>query len=140
MMSTQDSIIFVSSATCPGAVAHNRQSQEQVARMSATTCGYRCTDPGIAPLTRRRLPATADAFICPLVPVVRGKALKLALHRIDLGEIGRDEVIAAALAGRYLKATVRVSRGGTGAAEMDDCGEILRLLRVWRRIARASEN
>src|SRR5512142_1971067 len=60
-----------------------------------------------------------------LVPAVGSKAQKLALHRIDLGEISGDEVIAAALAGDHLKATARVGRGGAGAAEMDECGEIL---------------
>src|SRR3954453_15467398 len=75
-----------------------------------------------------------------LVPALGSKAQKLALHRIDLGEIGRDEVIAAALAGRHLKAAVGEGQRGAGAAEMDECGEILLLLRVWRRVARASEN
>jgi hypothetical protein len=41
------------------------------------------------------------------VPAVGSKAQKLPLHRVDLGEICRDEVIAAALAGHYLKTTVR---------------------------------
>ena len=56
--------------------------------------------------------------------VVGRKAQKLPLHRVDLGEIGRDEVIAAALAGHHLKAAVREGRGGTCAAEMDEGGEI----------------
>jgi hypothetical protein len=34
-----------------------------------------------------------------LIPTVGRKAKELPLHLIDPGEIGRDEVIAAALAG-----------------------------------------
>ena len=34
-----------------------------------------------------------------LIPAVGSKAQKLPLHRIDLGEICRDDMIAAALAG-----------------------------------------
>jgi hypothetical protein len=33
-------------------------------------------------------------------------ARRLPLHRIDLGEICRDQMIAAALAGHHLKTTV----------------------------------
>src|SRR6202790_3917522 len=75
-----------------------------------------------------------------LVPAVVSKAQKLPLHRIDLGEICRDEVIAAALAGHHLKTTVHEGRGGTCAAEMDECGEILLLLRAWRGVRRAGKN
>src|SRR6266404_4992202 len=60
-----------------------------------------------------------------LIPAVGGKAQKLPLHRIDLGEICRDEVIPAALAGHHLKTTVHEGRGGTCAAQMDESGEIL---------------
>ena len=67
-------------------------------------------------------------------------AQKLPLHRIDLGEICRDEMIAAALAGHHLKTTVHESRGGTCAAEMDECGEILLLLRACRCVWRAGKN
>src|SRR5260370_1349497 len=41
-------------------------------------------------------------------------------------------MIAAALAGLHLKPTVHEGRGGTCAAEMDECGELLLLLRAWR--------
>src|SRR4029077_12299159 len=58
----------------------------------------------------------------------------------DPCEIGRNEVIAAALAGDSLKATAREGRGRTRAAEMDDGGEILLLLRICRHIAGAGEN
>src|SRR6266571_2774094 len=75
-----------------------------------------------------------------LMPAVGGKAQKLPLHRIDLGEICRDEVIAAALAGHHLKTTVHEGQGGTCAAEMDECGEILLLLRAWRCVRRAGKN
>src|SRR5882762_4321960 len=72
--------------------------------------------------------------------VLASKAQKLPLHRIDLGDIGRDEVIAAALAGHHLKATAREGRGRTCAAEMDEGGEILLLLRAGRGVGHAREN
>src|SRR5258708_38918903 len=74
------------------------------------------------------------------MPAVGSKAQKLPLHRIDLGEICRDEMIAAALAGHHLKTTVHKGRGGTCAAEMDECGEILLLLRACRCGWRAGKN
>jgi hypothetical protein len=70
---------------------------------------------------------------------VGSKAQKLPLDRIDLGEICRDEVIAAALAGHCLKTTVHEGRGATCAAEMDECGEILFLLRACRCVWRAGD-
>src|SRR5262245_51499884 len=76
----------------------------------------------------------------PLIPAVGGKALKLPLHRIDLGDIGRDGVIAAALAGRHLKVAAREGGGRTCAAEMDEGGEILLLLRAWLGVGRAGEH
>jgi hypothetical protein len=72
------------------------------------------------------------------IPAVGGKAQKLPIHRIDPGEICRDEMIAAALAGHHLKTTVHEGQGGTCAAEMDECGEILLLLR--RCVRRAGKN
>ena len=83
--------------------------------------------------------STAQA-VATLIPAVGGKAQELPLHRIDPGEIGRDEVIAAALAGHQVKTTAHEGLGGTCAAEMDECGEILFLLRACRHIARAGEN
>ena len=52
--------------------------------------------------------------------VVDRKPQELPLHRIDLGEVGRDEVIAAALAGQHLK-TAYESPRRTCAAEMARC-------------------
>src|SRR5260221_7072098 len=49
-------------------------------------------------------------------------------------------MIAAALAGHHLKTTVHEGRGGTCAAEMDECGEILLLLRACRCVWRAGKN
>ena len=54
-----------------------------------------------------------------LVPAIGRKAQELPLHRIDLGEIDGDEVIAAPLAGHHLKITACECCGGTGAAEME---------------------
>jgi hypothetical protein len=59
-------------------------------------------------------------------------ARRLPLHRIDLGEICRDQMIAAALAGHHLKTTEHEGCGKTCAAKMDECGEILLLLRACR--------
>src|SRR4030081_4095869 len=49
-------------------------------------------------------------------------------------------MIAAALAGHHLKTTVHEGRGGTCAAEMDECGEILLLLRACRCAWRVGKN
>jgi hypothetical protein len=49
-------------------------------------------------------------------------------------------VIAAALVGDHRKLAARVGRGGAGAAEMDEGGEILPLACTRLHIARASEN
>jgi len=49
-------------------------------------------------------------------------------------------MIAAALPGHHLKTTVHEGRGGTCAAEMDECGEILLLLRACRCVWRAGKN
>src|SRR5271154_7039972 len=62
-----------------------------------------------------------------LVPAVGRKALELPLHRIDVSDIGRDQVIATALAGHHLKMTARESGRRTRAAEMDEGREILLL-------------
>jgi hypothetical protein len=83
---------------------------------------------------------TTAELALTLIPAVGSKAQKLALHRIDLGEIRRDEMIAAALAGHHLKSTVHEGRGGTCAAEMDECSEILLLLRACRCVWRAGKN
>src|ERR1035437_2206388 len=40
---------------------------------------------------------------CVLIPAVGRKAKELALHCVDPGDIGRDEVIAAAFFGQHLK-------------------------------------
>jgi len=69
-----------------------------------------------------------------LVPAIGRKAKELPLHRIDFGEIGGDEVIAAPLAGHHLKITACECCGGTGAAEMDEGSEILFLLRACRHV------
>jgi hypothetical protein len=75
-----------------------------------------------------------------LIPAVGSKAQKLPLHHIDLGQICRDEVIAAALAGHHLKTAVHEGQGRTCPAEMDECGEILFLLRACRCVWRAGKN
>ena len=75
-----------------------------------------------------------------LTSVIRRKALKLPFHRVDLRDIARDEVIAAALGGDHLKFAARVRGGGASAAEMDEGGEILLLLSGGLHIAGAREN
>ena len=49
-------------------------------------------------------------------------------------------MIAAVLVGHHLKLAAREGRGGTRAAEMDEGGKILPLLRAWLRVANAGEN
>ena len=69
-----------------------------------------------------------------------GEAQELPLHRIDIGKICRDELVAATLAGQQMKAAARESAGGPRAAEMDDGGKILLLLRARLSVALAGEN
>src|SRR5579863_268374 len=69
-----------------------------------------------------------------LLPILRREPLKLALERIDLADIGRDEMIAAALGSVHLEMTARVSRRGARAAEMDERREILLLARAGRHV------
>src|ERR1700742_3722813 len=77
---------------------------------------------------------------CELIATIGSEAQELPFHRVDPGDIGRNEMIAAALARYHLKVTARVGGGRTRAAEMDKGRQILRLLRVWLRIARQREN
>ena len=81
----------------------------------------------------------STALILPLILVVDRKAQKLPLHRIDLGEVGRDEMITAALAPHHLEATAHEGPGGSSAAEMDERGEILLLLRAGRHVRCVNE-
>ena len=76
---------------------------------------------------------------CVLIPAVGRKAQELPLHRIDPGEIGRDEVIAAAYVGQHLKLAAGESRGGASAAKMDEGRNILLLLRACGHV-RAGED
>src|SRR5258708_16952870 len=69
-----------------------------------------------------------------------GEAPELPLHLAHPGEIGGDVVIAAPLARRHVESAARGCFGGTRAAEMDDRGEILLLLRTRPRIRPAREN
>jgi len=81
-------------------------------------------------------------YACPdgaLVSAVGSKAHKLSLHRIDLGEICRGEVIVAALVGHHMKTTVHEGRGRPCAAEMDECGKIPLLPRACRGVWRAGK-
>src|ERR1700680_1844199 len=71
---------------------------------------------------------------------VGGEAQELLLHRVDLGEICRDVVVAAALAGDQIEAAASERLGRTGAAEMNYGGELLLLLRAGRRVWPVCEN
>jgi hypothetical protein len=72
--------------------------------------------------------------------IVRGQPQKLLLHGVDAAEIARHEVIAAALAGHRPKTAAHKSPGGPGAAQMDEGGEILFLLRARDRARRGGEH
>jgi hypothetical protein len=74
-----------------------------------------------------------------LISAIAREAQELPLHRIDPSNIRRDEVIAAAFTGYHLEIATRESRGGAWAAEMDEGGYILFLLRVCGH-CRAGEN
>src|SRR5205807_1742666 len=69
-----------------------------------------------------------------------GEAQELPLHRRDPGEIGRDVVVAATLAGGQLEAAAREFLGRASAAEMDDGGEVLLLPRARGRAGSAGED
>src|SRR5258708_1690444 len=75
-----------------------------------------------------------------LIAAVGRKLQELPLHRVDPGDVSRNEMIPPPFAGHHLKVTTCVSGGGTCAAEMDKGGEILLLLRVGRHIARSGED
>src|ERR1700727_3495 len=77
---------------------------------------------------------------CPLAPTLRGQPHELPFHRIDVSDIGRDEVIAAALAGHHLKMAACEGGRRTRAAEMDKGREILLLAGSGLRLAGAGEN
>jgi hypothetical protein len=117
-----------------------RWGHSRPGRASSKSGYVRCELRAEVSLARRRISQRQRNPPCELIPAVGGKAQKLPLHRIDLGEICRDEVIAAALAGQHLKTTAHEGRGGTCAAEMDECGEILLLLRACRCVWRAGKN
>src|SRR6202011_2157173 len=76
---------------------------------------------------------------CVLIPVVGRKAKELPLHCVDPGDIGRDEVIAAAFVSQHLKFASGESRGGASAAKMDEGRNILLLLRACGHV-RAGED
>src|SRR5258708_12228409 len=57
---------------------------------------------------------------CVLIPAVGHKAQELALHCVDPGDIGRDEVIAAALVGQHLKLAAGESRGGAAPPKKEE--------------------
>src|ERR1700738_790662 len=80
------------------------------------------------------------ATLAELVAAIGCEAQELPLHRVDLGDIGSNEMIAAPFAGHHLKVTACVSGGRTSAAEMDKGSQVLLLLRVWLHIAREGEN
>jgi hypothetical protein len=73
------------------------------------------------------------------LPVV-GEAQELSFHITDMGEICRDVVIAAALAGDQMEAAAREPLGRTCTTEMNYCGELLRVLRASPRAWPAREN
>ena len=75
-----------------------------------------------------------------LVRAIGRKLQELTLHRVDVSDIGCNEVIAAAFTGHHLKVAPGESGRGTRAAEMDEGREILLLARARLYIARAGEN
>src|SRR5580698_3011146 len=77
---------------------------------------------------------------CTLVPTLSPKPHELPFHRVDVSDIGRDEVIAAALAGHHLKMAACEGGRRTRAAEMDEGREILLLAGSGLRLAGAGEN
>jgi hypothetical protein len=54
-----------------------------------------------------------------LIAAASRKLQEQPLHRVYLGDVGRNEMISAPFARDHLKMTAGVSGGGTSAAEMD---------------------
>ena len=76
----------------------------------------------------------------PALSALGGQTLETSFHRIDIGKICRDRMVAATLAGQQMKAAARKSAGGARAAEMDDGGKILLLFRARPNVALGCEN
>src|ERR1700733_6462513 len=75
-----------------------------------------------------------------LVPAVGREAQELPLHRIDVSDIGRNEVVAAAFTGHHLKMAACEGGRRTRAAEMDEGREILLLAGGGLHLGGAGEN
>src|SRR5262245_19579631 len=82
---------------------------------------------------RRPLPNIAQS-------AVAGDAQELPLNRVDLGEIRRNVVIPAALAGDKMEAPARESLRLTCTAQMNYCGELLLVLWANRCVWPLREN
>ena len=67
-----------------------------------------------------------------LVRTIDRKPQELPLHRVDVSEIGRDEMIAAALIGHHLKMAPCESSRRTGAA---DISKETRMTRLWTSVS-----
>src|SRR5580704_7289486 len=87
----------------------------------------------------RRSPAPARHRKSRPLPL-RFYTQELPCHRVDLGEICRDLLIAAALTGDRMEAAVRERLGRACAANVDCRGKLPLLLRAGRRLSRAREN
>jgi hypothetical protein len=69
-----------------------------------------------------------------------GEVQELPLHRVDTGEVCRDLVITAALAGGQTKPALGKGLGRTRAAQMDYRGKLLLVLRIRLAMSPAGEN
>src|SRR5271165_4187487 len=87
----------------------------------------------------RRSPAPALYRMSRALPA-GGDAQKLARHRVDLGEICRDVVVAAALARDQMEAVARERLGQTRAAEMNYGCETMLVLRAGPHVWPVCEN
>jgi hypothetical protein len=87
----------------------------------------------------RRSPAPAITEKSRALPL-GSNAQELPRHRMDLGEICRDLLIATALTGDRMETAARKGLGRACAAKMDYRGKLPLLLRAGRCLLRAREN
>jgi hypothetical protein len=94
-------------------------------------------DLGAKPLQHRhqiRHSPRSMLYPMPRALLVVGEAQELSFHIIDMGEICRDVVVAAALAGGQIESAAHERLGQTCAAKMNYSGKLLLLLRARRHL------
>lgn len=81
----------------------------------------------------------ASAHSHPILPI-GGQTQELLLHRVHPGEVRSRVLVTAALAGRQMKSAAHEVPGQAWAAEVDEGGDLLLLLRRRRTAETRPEN